>query len=266
MATYVLNNASPHGVGHLDGLSGMFDQFTAGRIDETATLPGRRCLELGAGNGSVALWLAEQVGADGQVVALDIEPQRIPERDNLTVLRADLTTDPLPEGPFDFVHARLLLAHLSNREVLLPQLCGLLAPGGTILIEEFLVRPSLFGNEVLHVPADAPEIGQLWDRFSKLRGELFTAGGTNSEFAAHMHSMMLDAGLVDVETVSYCKSWRGGEPGSWHAAASLLQFRSKLAERGFDDASVDALAAGLTNPGFEVTGRLLNSTSGRAPG
>jgi SAM-dependent methyltransferase len=265
MTTYALNNASPHGTNHLGGLSGMFDQFTTGRINETTSLSGRRCLELGAGNGSIAVWLADQVGVDGQVLAVDIEPHQIPEHDRLTVQRLDLTSDPLPPGPFDFIHARLLLAHLPNRDTLLPQLCDLLAPGGAILIEDFNVQPNLFGNDVLQVPADAPELGRLWDRYNQLRGELFTAAGTDSAFSVRMHRILLDAGLVDVETVSYCRSWRGGEPGSWHATGSLQQFRPKLVERGFDDATVDALVAGLTNPGFQVSGRLLNSTSGHAP-
>src|ERR1700734_4546355 len=35
--------------------------------------PGWRCLEVGAGRGSMAVWLAERGGASGQVVATDID-------------------------------------------------------------------------------------------------------------------------------------------------------------------------------------------------
>lgn len=266
MTPYALDNAEAHGQHHLDGLSGMFDQFTVDRITETTQLSGRRCLELGAGNGSVAVWLAEQVGPDGCVVAVDIEPRLVPEHERITVSRLDLTRDPPPPGPFDFIHTRLVLAHLPNRDTLLAQLCDLLAPGGVILVEEFYVQPNLFGNDVLHVPAEMPELGQLWDRYNQLRGELFSAAGVDGGFAARMHRILLDSGLVKVETVSYCRSWCGGEPGSWHALGSLQQFRPKLMERGFDGAAVDALAAGLANPQFQVSGRLLYSTSGRAPG
>jgi hypothetical protein len=35
--------------------------------------PGWRCLEIGAGRGSMALWLAGQVGPSGEVVATDID-------------------------------------------------------------------------------------------------------------------------------------------------------------------------------------------------
>jgi 2-polyprenyl-3-methyl-5-hydroxy-6-metoxy-1,4-benzoquinol methylase len=35
--------------------------------------PGWRCLEVGAGRGSMAAWLAEQVGPSGHVMATDID-------------------------------------------------------------------------------------------------------------------------------------------------------------------------------------------------
>jgi signal transduction histidine kinase len=35
--------------------------------------PGWGCLEVGAGRGSMAVWLAEQVGESGEVVATDID-------------------------------------------------------------------------------------------------------------------------------------------------------------------------------------------------
>jgi predicted O-methyltransferase YrrM len=37
---------------------------------------GWRCLEVGAGGGSVVHWLSRQVGAKGQVVAADLDPAR----------------------------------------------------------------------------------------------------------------------------------------------------------------------------------------------
>ena len=96
-----LDNASTHGTNHLGGLAGMFDHFTQARITESVSLAGARCLELGAGNGSIAVWLADQVGPDGEVIATDIDTRHIPEHDRLTILRHDLLSDPLPAGPFD---------------------------------------------------------------------------------------------------------------------------------------------------------------------
>jgi SAM-dependent methyltransferase len=262
---YALDNANPHGVAHLNGLSGLLDEFTRRRVNETAELAGARCLELGAGNGSVAVWLAEQVGPEGSVIAIDIEPRHVPAAAGLTVLQGDLSRDPLPSGPFDLIHARMVMPFLANRHELVPQLCAMLAPGGTLLIEDLDARPMDVGDEVLHVPADTPEVADLWNRYSTLMADIFTTAGTDGAFAATLHAAFIAAGLVDVESIRYGKSWRGGEPGSWWNAGALAQFRARLAERDFGDAEVDALLAALTNPDFHISGRVICSTSGHAP-
>src|SRR5439155_17835889 len=55
----------------LDLLERIFDPLSRRRREMVQ--PGWRCLEVGAGRGSMAVWLAERVGASGQVVATDID-------------------------------------------------------------------------------------------------------------------------------------------------------------------------------------------------
>ena len=52
-------------------LEQIFDPLSRRRRDMVQ--PGWRCLEVGAGRGSMAVWLAEQVGPSGHVVATDID-------------------------------------------------------------------------------------------------------------------------------------------------------------------------------------------------
>jgi SAM-dependent methyltransferase len=264
VTSYALANASPHGNPHLNGLSGMFDPFTAARINESSTLAGARCLELGAGNGSVAIWLAEQVGPDGHVTATDLDVRRIPDHDRVSVVSHDLLKDPVPDGPFDLIHARLLLGHLPNRDALLEELTARLAPGGTILIEDFNTTGAGRTTAVLHAPSQPPGVADLWNEYEALRHEQFAAAGTDGSFIIGVHGLLVDAGLTDVQTVTYCQSWRGGDPGSRHALGTLQQFRPKLATRGFGDYAVDTLVEALDDPDFHVAGRLLCSTSGTA--
>jgi SAM-dependent methyltransferase len=261
-----LDNASPQGTHHLDGLTGMFDRFTAARIEETTRLEGARCLELGAGNGSVARWLAGRVGPEGHVLATDIEPKHIPEHDRLTVLQHDLLVEPMPAGPFDLIHGRLIFGHLTNSDALLSQACKLLAPGGTLLIEDFNIVDDRRSSPVLHTPADQPELRDLWVRFEKARGEAFIERGADGRFALRAHGLMIGAGLLDVTTVTYCQSWRGGDPGSRHAGATMKQLLPRLAEHGWTQSELDQLVAAVDNPEFQVTGRPLASISGQAPG
>jgi SAM-dependent methyltransferase len=265
MPSYTLDNASPHGADHLNGLSGTYDDFTRERIAETTRLSGARCLELGAGNGSIALWLADQVGPTGEVTAVDLDVSHVGSHDQLRLLRMDLLNEPLPDGPYDLVHGRLVFAHLPNREAMLADLRTRLAPGGTILIEDFDPRGFIRAEELLATPAAPANLGELWGRYARLRTELFASAGTDHKFIDRVHGLLLDAGLVDVQTVSHSRSWRGGEPGSWHASATLQQFRPRLVDRGFPDSAVDALVQSLDDPQFHSPGRLLRSTSGRAP-
>lgn len=260
-----LDNASRHGCAHLDGLTGMFDHFTQARIAESVPLVGARCLELGAGNGSIAVWLADHVGPDGEVIATDIDPHHIPERDRLTILRHDLLADPLPAGPFNLIHARCLLSHLAGRDAVAARLCRLLAPAGVILIEDFDMSGSPRTGSVLFAPPDLSDAVELWDRYQQLRGELFAAAGTDGTFIRRVHGLLGGEGLTQLRSVSYAASWCGGSPGSWHAAATLQQSRDKLAERGFTGAMVDRLAEALADPRLHIAGRTLWSTSGVAP-
>jgi SAM-dependent methyltransferase len=265
MASYALDNASSHGAAHLGGLTGLFDGFTGARLAESSRLAGARCLEIGAGNGSVAVWLADQVGPGGSVTAVDIDVSHIPPHERLTVSRLDLLREPPPDGPFDVIHGRCVMTHLANRASVLPALCERLAPGGTILIEDF----DPFGLEraahLLHTPAAPADVAELWRRYVHLRQRLFHESGTESGFITRTPALLRDAGLDDVRAVTWCRSWRGGEPGSWHARATLEQFRPRLIENGFPGDAVDTLVRALDDPDFHSAGRPLCSVSGRAP-
>jgi hypothetical protein len=66
-------------------------------------------LEVAGGGGSIAEWLCRQVGRSGHVVATDLELRFLEaiHASNLEVWRHDILSEPLPEGAFDLVHARL---------------------------------------------------------------------------------------------------------------------------------------------------------------
>jgi Methyltransferase domain len=73
-------------------------------------------LEVGGGGGSVACWLSAQVGAQGRVVATDIDARFLNEihEPNFEVWKHDIAVDDLPTGEFDLVHTRWVLQHLAD--------------------------------------------------------------------------------------------------------------------------------------------------------
>src|SRR5260370_20544680 len=93
---------------------------------------GWRCLEVGAGRGSVARWLAEQVGPQGRVVATDINPRFLNEIElpNVEVRQHDIRTDPLEPDTYDLAHCRALLMHLPEPHLAVRHMVAALRIGG----------------------------------------------------------------------------------------------------------------------------------------
>ena len=95
----------------------MEDPATIEYLGRIGVGPSWRCLEVGAGCGSIARWLSDRVGTGGHVVATDIHLSflSVPESPQLEVRRHDITSDELETGAFDLVHARNLLTHVPRR-------------------------------------------------------------------------------------------------------------------------------------------------------
>ncbi len=97
-----------------------------------------RVLDAGCGEGSVALWLAEQIpgprwyGVD--VSRIGIEMARRRERPNTEFLVANLKQMPFPEGYFDFIYSQSVLEHIVGYQEALQEWRRVLKPGGDLLI------------------------------------------------------------------------------------------------------------------------------------
>jgi ubiquinone/menaquinone biosynthesis C-methylase UbiE len=243
------------------GLSALLDDFTTARISGLLGLRGKRCLEVGAGGGSIALWLADQVGPDGSVLATDLKPEQIPSHERLTVLRHDLVNEPAPEGEFDFIHVRLVLNHLPERREILHRLVGTLAPGGIILNEDWdATRTDLV------VAAPTPEAGELYRLYQETIGpKILARAGTDRSWARRVHSHLLEEGLSNVDTLVHSRNWTGGSAGAQLVISSLDQLRADFLANGISEAQLDEMRAVMEDPQLVVNGHLLFSTSGQRP-
>ena len=122
----------------LNSITSLYDPHTLGCCDRLGIGEGWRCLDVGAGTGSLAELLADRVGEDGRVLAVDVDVRFLEPlaRPPLEVLRADVRSESLPGG-FDLVHARLVLEHLPERSSVLRAMVGAARPGGWVLVEDF---------------------------------------------------------------------------------------------------------------------------------
>ncbi len=116
----------------LADLQRLFDPHTFAFLERTGVGAGWACLELGAGAGSVSRWLAERVGRDGKVVALDLDPRFLGDlaAGNVEVRQCDIREDEIEDDRYDLVVTRLVLIHLPGDTTIMGKLVDALKPGG----------------------------------------------------------------------------------------------------------------------------------------
>jgi 2-polyprenyl-3-methyl-5-hydroxy-6-metoxy-1,4-benzoquinol methylase len=114
-----------------------YDGPTFRRLDAVGIAAGSRCLEVGAGRGSVARWLSAGVGATGHVVAADLDCRFLTGLPgNVEVRTLDIRDAELEPASYDLVHCRGLLMHLADPVAALRTMLAALRPGGVLLAEE----------------------------------------------------------------------------------------------------------------------------------
>lgn len=177
----------------LRSITSLYDPHTLAACERLGVTAGWSCLDLGAGTGSVAELLAERVGRDGRVLAVDVdvrflEPLAEPP---LEVLRADARTEPLPAG-FDLVHARLVLEHLPEREAVLDSMIGSTRPGGWVLVEDF--------DWSTAVAVDPPS--QLHEKVVAALKAFFSEHGYDPHLGRRLPRLLQAHGLSEVGTDS----------------------------------------------------------------
>jgi SAM-dependent methyltransferase len=261
---YALDNDEPTAAHILHCLAAILDENTVLQLEEVFDRPvaGRRCLELGAGNGSVAGWLARGPGGGGrgEIVAVDINPRHVRVPPAVSVLGLDVARDELPPGPWDLIHARLLLAHLPQRRDILRRCVDLLAPGGALVIEEWgAAGPS----RVLSDPGGLT--AALYHRYTDALMDVFAEQGNDPSWCVSVPAAMTDAGLTDVRTVAHAESWQGGSAGCQLPIAVSTELHDRLVAHGMDAGDLERLRARLAEPSTVLVGNLTWSTTGYKP-
>jgi len=111
-----------------------------------------RAADIACGTGSTTVWLAKEVGPEGEVVGLDVSADQIKVAaqraatqgaTNIRFVEASAYDTGLARSAFDIVHCRLLLCHLMRPMEALREMASLVRSGGTLICFD-LDYPSLF--------------------------------------------------------------------------------------------------------------------------
>ena len=260
-AGYVFDNAAEREAqARFAALPALYDPGTIRHLEALGVGPGWRCLEVGAGGGSIARWLAARAGPGGHVLATDVDP-RFLERlagPSLEVRRHDITTDPLPDAAFDLAHARLVLGHLPAREAALDRMVAALRPGGWLLLEDFdslSQRPD---------PAINPAERRL--RLYEAMLQAMTARGVDLRLGRLLPGRLRARGLADVGAEGRVLLWQGAAAGAALLRANFAQLRGPIAAAaGLTAAEFDGELARLEDPDLLNPAPVLWAVWGRRP-
>lgn len=229
-------------------LEEIFDPISRRRRD--LVQPGWRCLEVGAGRGSMAVWLTERVGPTGRVVATDIDLTYLSrlELPNLDVVEHNILEDslaPLEPGSFDLVCSRLMLFHIVDRQdAAIGRMVECLRPGGWLLDED-----ADWGTTG---PVDPSHPLYAGFHAAWRDGDWWAARGYDPRFGRTLPALFERVGLEEIRHEASTEIVRGGSPWArWYreslevvhqlgggARSELEQREHELITTVFSDASV----------------------------
>jgi SAM-dependent methyltransferase len=226
----------------LDLLSDAMRPSTLELLESAGLKAGDQCLDAGCGGGHVARDMARIVGPTGHVTGIDFDPHVLEfaradakeaRADNVEFVTAD--TSSFDGGPFSFIHARYVLSHVSEPNLLLARLLRLLAPGGRIAVEDIDMSGSF---------CYPPEPAQ--DRFQALYTEAVRRGGADANLGRRLPALALAAGLHGAQWRVFQPLYASG-PHKHMTAVTMQLIGGSLLRYGLaTEAEIDTLAQKLT--------------------
>lgn len=257
---YLLDNQQTEAGRRFDALSLLFDSWTFRHLDAVDLVAGWCVWEVGAGGLSVPTWLADRVSPGGRVLATDIDTRWLDGSSDVEVRRHDIAADPPPDGPFDLVHARLLLGHVPDRAHALASMLAALRPGGWLVLEE--------ADPALQPLVCLEEIGRAQQLANTLKHgfrQLLAQRGVDLSLGRKLPRLMREVGLIHVSADAYFPI---ADPACTELErASIEQIRERLTTAGIaTEAQIDEHLANVAGGQLDLVTSPLISTWGRKPG
>ncbi len=137
-------------------------------LDRLAVGSGWRVVDVGAGAGDVAVALAEIVGRDGRVYAVDSDPVARDQTARAAAAHSQVLAVTqraedlqLPE-PVDLAFCRFLLMHVADPVTVLARMAAAVRPGGWVVAQEPVTSAGRVDGSPLSMPdARDPDVGAM---------------------------------------------------------------------------------------------------------
>ncbi|MFH9089702.1 class I SAM-dependent methyltransferase [Streptomyces sp. NPDC017673] len=212
---HVFSHLRPDEAERLEALAQALDENTFQRLGRLPLREDWHCLEIGAGLGTTARWLAARCPR-GRVVATDIDTRLFPDLDGRNGWEArehDVTRDEFPTGSFDLIHARWVFSHLRSRDADLARVARWLKPGGWLVVEDLAQFPLESSPNPLYRKVSLAMCAAVQARI-----------GTDCTWARDLSRVLASAGLTAVGMEASASSVGPGPMGRfWRLSAEQLR-------------------------------------------
>src|SRR5438876_6424728 len=135
-------------------------------LDRLGLREGWRCVDVGAGGGDVSVALAEVVGRDGRVYAVDSDPTARDEVARAAAAHAQVIAitqageDLLLPEPVDLAFCRFLLMYVDDPVLVLRRMGAATRAGGWVVAQEPITSAGRVGGTALAMPdVPRPDVG-----------------------------------------------------------------------------------------------------------
>ncbi|GLZ40837.1 class I SAM-dependent methyltransferase [Actinokineospora sp. NBRC 105648] len=250
-AESLLGGGTPGERARLDSIQSSVDDFSTGILQGLGPRADWSCLELGAGAGSIAYWLAERCPA-GRVVAVDLDPRHL-DADRVEVVEADITDPGFEPGSFDLVHARFVLCHLPSRDALVARAARWLKPGGWLVVTD----PFQLAEETSPFPVVA--------KILAVYKQVYAGHGADLTWSRSVPSLLSGAGLTSVGFAGKLACMGNLGADRWRPLIDQVA-PGLLATGAVTRADLEEFHRLLADPGFVDIPQVTISAWGRRPG
>ncbi len=244
-------------------LEKIYDPVSIRHLETIGIAKGWKCLEVGAGAGSIAQWLSIQAGPGGNIVATDLNPRFLQKMSipQVEIRRHDIMNDPLESDHYDVVHCRTLLMWLREPEKALRRMADAVRPGGWLVVEE-----SDYGS-ILSADATNPSATGFCSTWRAGIDFLRKKGIADPYFGRRLRSLIEGLGFTGVMQEGWSRMVRGGEPmARFDEAAMQMGARPMMAAGLLIQEQFEGMQKFFHDPGFEYPGLTMFSAWGRKPG
>jgi SAM-dependent methyltransferase len=254
MSRYVWQHDLKGEADRLRLMSRLLDPSSRYHLRRTGVTSGWHCLEIGAGNGSLSQWLAEQVGPTGSVLATDLRPDLMQgiAGPNLAVKAFDVVQDEPPSTLYDLIAIRALLHHLPERRTVVTRMVRWLKPGGWLFVQE----PDFYPTWTVEPPSQRA----LWEAFLRWAESHEIDYYVGRKVPAWLQS----EGLASISAEGLTILYNGGSDYAQWWDFGLREVAERLkSEGGVSSAALDEFFALARDPNYWTMTIAFTATIGR---